>query len=404
MPTSGRMGRRAALWLLGALVVVALAALPVAPTSAATTPPEVVPIPPASTGEVLGAIPLEDLNESELAKLLAQRPGLELLPEGPVRSAVEEVLATLAGKGVTLEQLGESNELLPKLEEALTNLLSSGELTSLLKGETLQEALTKALGSVEPEKLVKELLDGSSHPEEVLTQALSGVSPETLESTVGSVLAGEPFSKTTVGELASSSGTTEEALTQAVGQNSEQLPPTAMALTAPLTNGKALAVLNGVEGLDLATLPGEAANGGLGGSGGKGGNGGNGSPGGGASAGSGTPSTTVIITGGTPAPAGPTGSAAAVGKVKVLSHKVHGKTATLVVQVPSAGTLGLSGKGVKKVSRQTAKSERVTIKTSLTKAGTASRRRHRHLAVKLSVTFKPVSGAASAASATAHFG
>jgi len=408
-PKAAPMYRRAGLASLAVLVIAILAALPVGSAAAATTPPEITPIPPTSTSEVLEAIPVEDLNEAELAKLIGQQPGLEGLPEGTLTAALEEVLAKLAGKGVTVGELGEPSEIVPEVEEALKKLLSSGELLALLEGSSLSEVLTKGLGSLEPDELVQKLLEASGHPEEVLTQALSGVNPETLESVVGSTLAGEPFSTISVGELASSLGTTLGGLTEALGTNSEKLPETAKAFTAPLTNGETLGALSGIEGLSLATLKGgEAGNGGNGGeagnggSGGKGGNGGNGSSG----SGSGAPSTTIVISGGTPPPTSgtPTGSAAAVGKVRVISHKVHGNIATVVVQVPSAGSLGLSGNGVKRVAQQTAKSERVTIKTSLTKAGTASRRRQHHITVKLNVTFKPVSGAASRASASARFG
>ncbi len=411
MTKARRMRRYAVPSLLCALVA-ALAALPAAPAQAATTPPEIVPVPPAATSEVLEAIPLEDLNASELAKVIGSRPGLEGLPETTLTAALEEVLAKLAGKGVTVEGLGEPGELVPKIEQALKKMLSPGELLALLKGESLTTILTKALGSLEPEEVIKKAIEASSHPEELLTQALSGVNPEQLEKAIGSTLAGEPFTKTSVGELESSLGTTPEQFTQALGTSSEKLPETAKAFTAPLSNGQTLGVLDELQSIGLATLKGEGGGiGGVGGngnggsgSGGSGGKGGNGGPGG---SGSGAPGagTTVLV--GTPGPGGgsPAGSSTAVGKVKVLSRRVHGNTATIVLQVPSAGSLTVSGGGVKKVTEQAAKSERVTVKTTLTKAGVASRRRHRRgVSVKLTVTFKPVSGAASAASTTAHFG
>lgn len=415
MTKAGRMRRYAVPSLLCALVA-ALAALPTAPAQAATTPPEIVPVPPAATSEVLEAIPLEDLNASELAKVIGSRPGLEGLPETTLTAALEEVLAKLAGKGVTVEGLGEPGELVPKIEQALKKLLSPSELLALLKGESLTSILTKALGSLEPEEVIKKAMEASSHPEELLTQALSGVNPEELEKAVGSTLAGEPFTKTSVGELESSLGTTPEQFTQALGTSSEKLPETAKAFTAPLSNGQTLGVLDELQSIGLATLKGEGGGiGGVGGNGGEAGNGGSGSGGSGGKGGNGGPGgsgsgapgagTTVLV--GAPGPAGgsPAASSAAVGKVKVLSRRVHGNTATIVLQVPSAGSLTVSGGGVKKVIEQTAKSERVTVKTTLTKAGVASRRRHRSgVSVKLTVTFKPVSGAASAASTTAHFG
>jgi hypothetical protein len=398
---------------LVALAALFSVALPVAPASATTTPLETVAVPPAATEEVVGAIPLEDLNVTELSELLAKRPGLKSLPEGTLRSALEELLATLAKEGVTVEGLSEPNEIVPELETVIKRLLSPSELVGLLKGNTLKEVLTNALGSLEPTKLISEALAKSENPGELVTQALSGVNPEKLESAVGSTLAGDPFSTTTVGELANSEGTTEEGFTKALGTTPEQLPPTAMALTAPLTDGKALDVLSGTEGLSLATL--EGAAGGLGGSGGVGGVGGRGgaggssggSSGGASSGGTGTPGspTTVVID--APGPSGPstTGSTATGGRIKVISRKVHNGTASVVVQVPTAGRLTLSGHGVKSVSQQADAGERITIKTSLTKAGVASRRRHRHgIAVQLKVSFKPVSGASSAANTTVRFG
>ncbi|HUH81616.1 MAG TPA: hypothetical protein VLZ06_09850, partial [Solirubrobacteraceae bacterium] len=361
----------------------ALAALPVAPAQAAPAPPEIVPIPPTSTGELLGEIPVGDLNVPELAELLARRPGLEDLPEGPLRSAIEEVLELLAKEGVTVEELGEPSELVGELEEALEGLLSHGELIELLKGSSLGEVLAEALGSLEPRELIGEAVGSSPRPEELITQALSGVNPEKLESVVGSTLAGEPFSKTNVEELANKYEASEAGFTEALGTTAEQLPPTAMAFTAPLTNGKTLGALDGVEGLSLATLAegsgGPGGLGGLGGSGGVGGRGGAGA-GSGESGGTGAPpsSTTVVINTPGPTSASPTASASKAGKVKVISHKVHGRTATVVVQVPGPGRLKLTGHGVKTVSEQTATSERVTIKTSLTKAGVAARPPHPH--------------------------
>ena len=362
---------------------------------------------------MLEAIPLEDLNASELSKVIGSQPGMEGLPEITVTAALEEVIAKLVGKGVTLEGLGEPSALVPEIELALKKLLSPEELLNLLKGESLTTILTTVLGSLAPQELLKKTLESSSHPEELLTQALSGVNPETLEEAVGSTLAGEPFTKTNVGELASSLGTSPEQLTQALGTSTEQLPETAKAFTAPLANGQTLGVLDELQSIGFATLKGEA--GGIGGSGGNGGEagggsggkGGNGGPGGSGAGGLRFAQRDHDRGRQHPRPdrGSPTGASAAAGKVKVISHKVHGNTATVVLQVPSAGSLTLSGSGVRKVTQQTAKSERVTVKTTLTKAGIASRRHHhRGMSVKLNVTFKPVTGAASAASTSAHFG
>ena len=126
-PKAAPMYRRAGLASLAVLVIAILAALPVGSAAAATTPPEITPIPPTSTSEVLEAIPVEDLNEAELAKLIGQQPGLEGLPEGTLTAALEEVLAKLAGKGVTVgelaKRLGYSRRHLTRLHRsAMTRL------------------------------------------------------------------------------------------------------------------------------------------------------------------------------------------------------------------------------------------------------------------------------------------
>src|SRR5262249_45367575 len=101
-----------------------------------------------------------------------------------------------------------------------------------------------------------------------------------------------------------------------------------------------------------------------------------------------------------PAPApGAAAAGAKAGKLKVLSHSFHKHRATIVVQVPSAGALSLSGKGLKGARREAAKAERVTLHPVLTRAGSSSLRPHHKpgLRVPIKVTFKPVSGASSSA-------
>lgn len=84
------------------------------------------------------------------------------------------------------------------------------------------------------------------------------------------------------------------------------------------------------------------------------------------------------------------------GKLRIVSHRVKGATATIVVEVPSAGKLAAGGKGLRSISRETAKSERVTIHPSLTKAGTSAvRKHHRKLKVPVKVSFKQTGGPAS---------
>jgi hypothetical protein len=181
-----------------------------------------------------------------------------------------------------------------------------------------------------------------------------------------------------------------------------------MALTAPLSDGKTLGVLDTVEGIDVGTLTHELP-GGSGGAGGSGGGsgGGTGGPGGdgGAGTSSGVPGATTIVNYPYTSGGGSPSAKLASAKVEIVSRKVEGDVIVLVVQAPAAGKVSVAGKGVKSASRQTDKAERVTVRAILTKAELASMRKgHRRVHVKLDVSFKPVSGASSAAttSVTVH--
>jgi hypothetical protein len=94
-----------------------------------------------------------------------------------------------------------------------------------------------------------------------------------------------------------------------------------------------------------------------------------------------------------------------LGKVRILSHKVRGHVATIVLQVPAAGRITLAGRGVRTVRSRAAKAERLTLRVSLSKAGVASlhRGRHRRARIKLKASFKPTSGSGSNATAVATF-
>jgi hypothetical protein len=76
--------------------------------------------------------------------------------------------------------------------------------------------------------------------------------------------------------------------------------------------------------------------------------------------------------------------------LKILSSRVKGAVATLVVQVPRAGTLTARGKGLRKASRKVTKGGNVTLKLRLSKSGRALRaRRHRaHRKLKVPVTLR----------------
>jgi len=368
-------------------------------------PLPVTSIPSAEVEEALSKVPLKDLPATNLSEVVSKLPGLGVFPQGPLREALAKTIEELEAQEGTLGALDEPQELISRLEAALNGLLS-GELSSLLHGHALSSVLSEALGPLNARKALAELLGSASEPEQLTERVLNALTTGALDKLLGATLNGEPVSAGTVGELAARIGTTPEGLAQALGTTPSQLPASALALTAPLTSGKELAVLDAAEGVDLGTLGtarellSEAGAGGPGGSGG--GTGGTGGPGGSSSGASGG---VTVLQGASSAQGAPSGSSAKpLGKVKIVSRRIKGKTATLVVQVPAAGTLAATGKGLRSVGRQTDRAERVTLRLVLTRASLASLRRRRHrLKVNLVVSFKPVSGAVSKATSTVAF-
>ncbi len=385
----GRL-RLPAIAFLAATTIVLLSLLPTARARAATP---TVTVPPTEQVEAaLGQTPVGTLNPTELAETLSHAKGFEGLPPVQLREALERVIADLSGEGGVLSQLlghEKASELETKLDETLGSLAT--KLEEMLHGNPTQK-IGEALGSAGPGEVIGKLLNGSSEPQKLIEQILQALGPEKLKELLGTVLSGEPFSKTTVEDLARELGTTGETLAAEAGKSPQELPGTAMALVAPLANGETLGVLNAAKGATVTVLKSaEQAAGGNGGTGAPGGIGGAGG------SGSGTPGATVTVTG--PAPtSSPNGSVAGTkaGKLRALSHRVKGSKATIVIEVPSAGYLTVTGRGVHKITRETAKAERVTIHPALTRAGSASlRKHHRRLKVPLKVSFKPVSGSTS---------
>jgi hypothetical protein len=383
----------------------------------AATPLSVSPLPSGEVEEVLSAIPLKDLSATQLGEVLSQLPGLSALPTSPLQlqTALTKTIESLTAKGDTLGQLGNSGELVSTLESQLNTVLP--ELLSLLNHQSLPSVLSTALGSLDSSQMLAGLLSSAAKPEQLISEVLAAPSPGKLESLLGSTLSGEPFIKTTVSELANQAGITSAGLATDLDTTISQLPANAMALTGTLANGKTLAVLDGLDGLDLGVLgtsketpPAAGGTGGSGGSGSAGGSGDSGGSGGTGGAGgdsSGVPAgtTTVVVTlPGQSTTADSTRTQATPAKVKILSSKVKGSTATIVVQVPAAGTLTVSGSGVKRVSTQADKAERVTLRVALTKARAASVHQHRRgLKVKLTTSFKAVNGTGSSTTTTVLF-
>jgi hypothetical protein len=351
-----------------------LAVLPTVPARA-STPPSVTALPPVQVNSLLGEVPLSALDTGQLSDVLSQLPDLSGLQGLQLQEALDKVIETLLGKGATLEQLlgSETTTTLSSTLKEVVGLLGP-TLESLLGGNPLGK-LTEGLQSGSPSEVVSGLLSGSSDPQALIEKILSALNPGILQSLLGSTLSGAPFSKTTVEGIASQLSTTPQTLAEDLGTTAAALPATAMALTAPLKNGETLAVIDGVTG----------------GTGTSGGNGASGGPG----------TTTVVVlppSASAASPASGTVAASKTGKLKVISHKVKGDRATVVVEVPSAGKLSVGGKGLRTISRETAKAERVTLHPGLTRAGISSlRKHHRKLKVPIKVSFKQAGGPSSSA-------
>lgn len=368
----------------------------------AATPVSVSALPSGEVEEVLSGIPLKDLSSTQLSEVLSQLPGLSAFPTSPLQGALKKTLESLAAKGDTLGELGESGELASGLESELGKSLSLSELLSLLKGQSLSSVLSSALGSLDPSQMLGELLTSAAKPKQLIAEVLADPSPAKLESLLGSTLTGEPFTMSTVGELAEQAGTSSAGLATDLDTTSSQLPANAMALTGTLANGKTLGVLDGIEGLDLGLLGSTKEKTPEGGGGGSGGDGG---AGGGSS---GTPGSSTTVVNNLPGQNTTTrggGTEATAAKIKILSRKVKGDAVTLVVQVPAAGQLAVSGGGVRTVSKQADKAERLTLRVVLTKARVASLHKHHHdVKIKLEASFKEVDGARSSTTTTVLFG
>ncbi|HXB66536.1 MAG TPA: hypothetical protein VNV42_16880 [Solirubrobacteraceae bacterium] len=377
--------------------------------------------------------------------------------EESLREAIEQL-----GAGAKLGELAGSEgvaNLLPKLEAALESKLGGLGLLETLLGKLPGGGLSGvegALGSLSLTQLVGSLLS-TAHGEETplkeellaklatLANGLFGElgSEGKLESLLGGLQPGK-FTPESVKEVSEQLKTTPKVVSEelGLGKPGEQLEEGTTMLTAPLANGKLVGVapaVNAAKGLvtgvlgNLAEEPGgegkeEGEEGGKnpgGGSGeekgsgenkneggkgsgsaeGKGGSGsGSGGPGGSGSGGTGG-STTVVLT--LPANATTQGAASkqASGSVSVVAHRVHGRVATIVLRVPSAGAASISGKGVHGVSKQAAKAERLTLRVPLTTAAAASLRHHHrhHLAVRLTAAFHPSSGSNSSTTVTVVF-
>ncbi|HKI16775.1 MAG TPA: hypothetical protein VKA15_02800, partial [Isosphaeraceae bacterium] len=92
--------------------------------------------------------------------------------------------------------------------------------------------------------------------------------------------------------------------------------------------------------------------------------------------------------------------------IRVVSHKVKGKTATIVVSVPAAGKLVASAKGLSKASKKAGGATTLTLKLTLTKGEAAFLGKHkgRKLKAKVKLTFTPKKGGKLKATTTVLIG
>lgn len=391
--------------LLSVAVGASLAALPAASDAAGSTSIRSLPAPQVEA--VLAKTPLSTLEAGALAELLGGLPALGGVEAKALEQSLEETIESLAAKGDTLEGLLSSEEaatiLAGKLEEALGPIL--GKLLETALGGNPVTQLEAALGTTSPQQVLGELLAGSGAPQTLAEQVLGAIEPAAVEALLGAALGAEPFVRMTAGELAANAGTTVQGLAEGLGANPAALTGSALALAKPLSGNLTLGLLDGAEGLTLGLLErvSEETKEALGGGGGTGGGSGGGGSGGTGGPGGSSPGTTVLILGSSPLAPAPAGPLPAAGKLEVLGHHVHGHRASVLVQVPGAGVLSASARGIRRIRREASHPERVTLHLALTGAGVAALRHGRRARVTLRVSFQSVAGAASKAGVVLYF-
>jgi hypothetical protein len=91
--------------------------------------------------------------------------------------------------------------------------------------------------------------------------------------------------------------------------------------------------------------------------------------------------------------------------VRIVSHRVRGRTLTLKVKAFAAGRISVKGNGLRTVYKRLAKASTITIKIPLSRAGQRTLRRRHRLKLRVRVGFVPKARGESASSAavTARF-
>jgi hypothetical protein len=404
---------------------------------------------------------VEALSPSQLEEFLANLSGGN--PTGALGvEGISKLLSGLSGK-LDAEQLAAltgilggltaslSGSGLSKFQESVRTLLSGlskGELSTVLNaleptligtGLTQLEALLGKLGTLTPTELSKELqtlLGGLSSAQlsTLLGDLFGTAGGSSLQPLLNELLSGLSLSPTTVEGLAGQLGISVKTLAEDLGTTTTSLPVLAATLAGP--EGSVLSLLSKLGGLSLTLLNHEGKEGGSekegssgkeagveGGKGGEGGktgetgektsneagNGGSNSSGGnGQSSPAGSGGATTLVVNLPPADTAQTAAKAVnvpkPAKIKILSRRVSRGVATIVAQVPAAGRVTLSGRGVSSETRKAARAERITLRVKLSKAGSASLRKHRRrLKVTLTASFKATVGSASSVRTTVVF-
>jgi hypothetical protein len=341
------------------------------------------------------------LESSELASALAKAPALSTLPTGtldsliaglPTNSTLQDVLAEVkAATGVevtTGEALGVVLGNAAANPDVLSHLL--GEVASLLHGTpqagALETVLTNLISGLTPAQLqqLESQLGATGSPAE-LAGALAGkLANGELDGELATVL-GElgTTAASTGSQAATTAGMTAGKLASELGMGEAALKAASGTSTPLGSLGGFLDTLAGPAGLTLATVPS--------------------SPGSTTTTNGGSTTTSTSTTSASTSTTTPAATAdkssAVTGKVKIISHRLKRHMLVLVVRVPSAGELTVTGAHAKRELRRSTRAETMTLDVPLTNAAVADVRHRHKLKLRLQAAFKPVSGAASTTSA-----
>ncbi len=390
---------RLALSVPAMTVAALLAAMPAGASAGGTT------VTPASVNVNSGELANIDistlgLDSSELASALVKIPALSALPSGtlasliaglPADSTLQDLLAEVkASTGVevtTGETVGVVLGDAAANPDVLSRLL--GEIASLLPGTpqagALETVLTNLISGLTPAQLqqLESQLGATGSPAELAATLAEKLANGELDSELATVL-GElgTTAATTGSQAATTAGMTASKLASELGLGEGALKA-ASGTSTPLgsLNGF-LDTLAGPTGLTLATVPNAPASTTT------------------TNGGSTTTNNTSMTNGATPGAATPGKSSTVSGKVKIVSHRVKGHMLVLVVRVPSAGTLTVTGTHTKRELRRAKRAGTMTLQIPLTNAAVAKVHRGHKLKIQLKAAFRPASGGASAASAT----